>query len=156
MLEHIQSHPMGAFHLLLALASLAFGTMVIFARKGTVRHRWLGRCYLLSMLGLNFSALLIYELFGHFGPFHWMALFSLASIMGGYLPVRSRRPYWRHRHAHMMVGSYVGLVAATVAETASRIPGWSFGASVIISSVATVVVGIALMQRMLPATLRKP
>ena len=52
-----------------------------------------------------------------------------------------------------MVGSYVGLVAAAVAEVASRVPGWSFGASVFISSVLVVVAGVALMKKLLPKAL---
>ena len=43
------------------------------------------------MVGLNVTALSIYRLTGVFGPFHWAALFSLATIVAGVVPVR-RRP----------------------------------------------------------------
>lgn len=155
MVEHLLDHWMGLLHVLLAVAALLFGTLVLFQRKGNSRHRFLGRAYLVLMLGLNLTALLNYELFGYFGPFHWMALFSLASVLGGYLTVRRKRPGWKHPHAYFMTGSYVGLVAATVAEIASRTPGWPFGFSVVISSVLVILVGVVLMMRMLPAIIQK-
>lgn len=141
---------MGLLHVLLALAAMLFGTLVVFHRKGNARHRLLGRAYLVSMLGLNATALLNYELFGYFGPFHWMALFSLASVLGGYLAVRSKRSGWKSTHAYFMTGSYVGLLAAAVAEVASRVPGWQFGLSVVISSAVVILAGVALMVRRIP------
>jgi uncharacterized membrane protein len=153
MIEHLQNHLLGQFHLLTAIAALVVGALVLFARKGTHRHRWLGRAYLVSMLALNFSALAIYEVFDGFGVFHWLALISLASVLGGYQAVWRKFPGWKFPHAHFMVGSYVGLVAAAVAEVASRVPGWSFGASVFISSVVVVVAGVALMRKLLPKAL---
>ena len=141
---------MGLLHVLLALAALLFGTLVVLRRKGNARHRLLGRAYLISMLGLNVTALLNYELFGYFGPFHWMALFSLASVLAGYLVVRGKRPGWKHAHAYFMTGSYVGLLAAAVAEVASRVPGWQFGLSVVISSALVILAGVVLMLRTIP------
>lgn len=157
MIGHLQNHWLGLAHVLFAVAALLTGALVLFASKGTRYHRWLGRTYLLSMLALNFSALLIYEVFGGFGIFHWLALMSLLSVLGGYRAVRQKVPNWKFSHANFMVGSYVGLVAAAVAEVASRVPGWSFGASVFISSVLVIVVGVALMIKFLPRTLsQKP
>ena len=100
MIEHWQAHPMGFAHLLTALAAILFGTLVIAARKGTPCHSWMGRAYFLSMLALNATALAIYELFGRFGPFHWMALASLATLLAGYLAARRRTPGWMPRWSH--------------------------------------------------------
>lgn len=150
MIAHLQSHLLGLVHLLTALAAMACGTAVIFAPKGTRKHRLLGRSYLLLMLAMNGTALLIYELFGRFGPFHWMVLVSLASVIGGYLAVWRKVPGWKYRHALFMVGSYVGLMAAAAAEVASRVPGWQFGPSVAISSIVVIFVGIWMMQRKIP------
>jgi len=126
---------------------------VLFNRKGTRRHRWLGRMYLVSMLALNISALMIYEVFGGFGAFHWLALLSLTSILGGYLAAWRRLPGWKAPHGYFMAGSYVGLVAASVAEVASRVPGWDFGLSVIISSALVILMGVLLMLKLLPRLL---
>ncbi len=153
MLDHLQSHLIGSAHLLTALAALAFGATVIARRKGTRTHRWMGRCYLLAMLAMNATSLTIYEVFGGFGPFHWLALISLASILGGYVAAMRRAPGWIYRHAYYMVGSYVGLVAALAAEIASRIPGWTFGSSVVISSLIIIAIGTWLMMTRLPAAI---
>ena len=154
MIEHLLSHWMGLVHVLLALAALLFGTLVLPFRKGDSRHRLLGRAYLISMVGLNLTALLNYELFGYFGPFHWVALLSLASVLGGYVAVRRKSSGWKHRHAYFMAGSYVGLLAATVAEVASRVPSWPFGISVVVSSLLVILIGVVLMMRMLPGILK--
>ena len=153
MSEHFAAHPMGLAHLLVALGALALGLAVVLSRKGTRSHRWLGRAYVLLMLALNASALMIFELFGGFGPFHWMALASLAVVLVGYLSARSRSAGWLPRHAYFMTGSYVGLVAAAVAEVAGRVPSWSFGWSVFISSVAVTTVGVGWMLARIPAIL---
>ena len=113
MIEHWQQHPMGFVHIAVALAALAFGTAVVLSRKGTRAHpmgfvhiavalaalafarasppggRGLNRpgaVDLIMMLALNGTALAIYELFGGFGLFHWVALFSLGSVVLGYWP----------------------------------------------------------------------
>jgi uncharacterized membrane protein len=153
LIEHLLSHPMGFIHVCFALLALIFGGIVLLKRKGNSTHRWIGRIYLVSMLALNITALLDYELFGRFGPFHWMALFSLATVIGGYWAVVRKNTNWKYRHAYFMVGSYVGLVAAAVAETATRIPGWSFAPTVIISSVLVILVGVSLMMKLLPRIL---
>lgn len=150
MIEHLQEHTLGLIHLLTALAAMTFGTAVIFSRKGTRNHRWLGRGYLAMMLALNGTALLSYELYGRFGPFHWMVLASLATVIAGYLPTRRKAPYWKYQHAYFMAGSYVGLMAAAAAEVASRVPGWSFGLSVVLSSIVVIVVGVRIMKKTIP------
>ena len=153
MIEHLFEHAVGLAHVLAALAALVLGAVVVALRKGNRRHRWLGRAYLLSMLALNATALSVYELFGGFGPFHGLALFSLATVLSGYAAARRRKPGWKIRHAYFMTGSYVGLVAAAVAETASRVPGWSFNAAVITASALVIFTGLGWMMRWVPRSL---
>jgi len=150
MIEHLQNHMLGLAHMITGLAAMVFGTAIIFNRKGTRKHRWMGRGYLAMMFAMNGTALLIYELYGGFGPFHWMAIASLATLVAGYLPTWFKAPQWIYRHAYFMVGSYIGLMAAAVAEVASRVPGWPFGPSVFISSAVVIVVGIWMMRRNVP------
>ena len=154
MIEHLQGHSLGLVHLLMALAAILFGAAVIFSRKGTRKHRWMGRGYVAMMLGLNCTALLIYELYGRFGPFHWMILVSLATVIAGFLPTWRKAPGWIYRHAYLMAWSYIGLMAAAVAEVASRVPGWSFGPSVVISSVVIIVTGAWMMRKTIPHIIR--
>jgi uncharacterized membrane protein len=156
----------GQVHLVSALAALVTGAAVLLGRKGTRRHRQLGWAYVASMLLLNVTALLIYRLFGRFGPFHAGAIFSLVSVVVGTLAaLEARRARGRRdpvararalgRHYQWMTWSYVGLAAAAVSESATRIPalrpgpgqGLVFGVTVAVATLIVVVVGARLIRR---------
>ena len=103
------------------------GLFVTVANKGTAVHRRAGWIHAASMLGVNVTALMLYQLTGRFGPFHAAAVFSLLTLVAGVVPARRRNgPQWVGRHAYWMSGSYVGLVAAAAAETLTRIPTTPF------------------------------
>jgi len=144
---------LGWFHLGSAIAGLATGALVAVARKGTAYHRRMGWAYLVSMLAVNLSALLIYRLLGHFGPFHAAALFSLASVGLGAIPAirRSPRGRWMRIHAYWMSGSYVGLWAAAVAETATRTAIFPFWWTVLAATLVVSVIGVAIIIARVPA-----
>ena len=80
------------FHLWSAVSALVFGLFVFFVRKGTRLHKQLGYAYFFNMLGLNISALFIYQLTGNFGPFHISALASLLTLIAGFIPAYLRLP----------------------------------------------------------------
>lgn len=105
------------------------------------------------MIAVNASALLIYELFGGFGLFHWMALLSLLTVLVGYLPARLRGPGWKARHAYFMSGSYVGLIAALAAETFTRTEWLPFFVAVGVISISVIFIGVLLMMRFIPRLL---
>ena len=151
--------PLGTIHIIFGIAALVAGTAVVLTRKGTRSHRTLGHVYFTSMLALNGTALAIYELFGTFGPFHWMALASLATLAVGMVPILTRRPKggWLELHAGFMTGSYVGLVAAFLSEITSRLPGGGSGFSataVAVTTVLTIAIGALLIRRGLPGAIR--
>jgi uncharacterized membrane protein len=150
---------LGIIHMVFGLVALAAGAAVLFLRKGTRWHRTLGHLYLTNMLALNISALFIYRLFGGFGPFHWLALVSLITLIAGMVPVFTRRPkrHWLDLHAFFINGSYAGLVAATAAEITSRLPGTeeSFGLVVAGTSILVVAVGGYLIQTLTPTSIRQ-
>ena len=116
--------------------------------------RWLGRGYLVMMLALNGTALAIYELFGRFGLFHWMALISLATLVMGFVPTQRRVAGWMPRHAYFMSGSYVGLWAAFASELLTRTSVLPFFGAVAVASTAVIVAGVWLMQRRIPQILK--
>lgn len=152
-MEHTLQHPLGLAHLIIALFAIGFGTVVILSKKGTRKHRWFGRAYVGSMVAVNVSALAIYELFGGFGMFHWLALFSLLSVLAGYFPARSRRPGWKIQHAYFMSGSYVGLIAALSAEILTRTPWLPFMGAVAVASISVTILGVVVMFRYIPRLL---
>jgi uncharacterized membrane protein len=145
---------LGWVHTIFSLVALAAGAAVILLRKGTRWHRTLGHLYLTSMLALNATALSIYRLFDGFGPFHWMAIASLITLVAGMVPVLARWPRqrWLALHGGCMSGSYVGLVAAAASEVTSRL-GSDFGGTVAITTVVVIGVGMAILMRTLPQAL---
>ena len=153
-MEHTLQHPTGLAHLIFAILAILIGAAVVFMRKGTKKHRWIGRAYVFMMLAVNATALMIYELFGGWGMFHWAALLSLVSLVFGYIPAYRKKPGWRVRHAYWITGSYVGLMSAFAAETLTRYSPWPFTATVVIVSFAVSFVGIGLMFRYIPPLVR--
>lgn len=149
-------------HVALGLLALVAGLAIFLLRKGTGFHKQLGYVYLFAVLGLNGTALLIYRLFGTFGPFHALAIVSLATLLAGYAPVYFRRPRdrWLRNHYFGMGWSYVGLLAATAAEIAVRLPlaraatGGTFFAAAFFSTFAVVLVGGWLLLRLSRRVLR--
>jgi len=148
---------LGVTHLASALLALIAGGLVLLSRKGTRWHRRCGRVYVGAMAVVIATALLIYDLFGGFGPFHVAALVSLVTVTMGMIPARRRAPRgrWIEMHAYWMCGSYVGLLAAAVSETATRYLDLPFGATVIAASLTVCGIGVAAMLVRIPATVRQ-
>lgn len=144
---------LGWIHTSCAVVALLAGAAVLLRPKGTATHRRIGWLYVGSMLGLNATALLIYRLFGGFGPFHVAALLSLATVVGGMLPALRRRPGWVTRHYWWMTYSYVGLLASAASEVVTRLPRTAFWGAVLVASVAVVAVGAVLISRRASAVL---
>jgi uncharacterized membrane protein len=144
--------PLGLIHTLLGIAALLLGLAVLLRRKGTRVHRRTGQAYVLSMILLNATALMIYDLYGRFGPFHVASAISLATVGAGFVPVYLRRPpsSWMQLHATFMCWSYVGLLAAFVSEVAVRVPGVGFGSAVIVATVLVVAGGTVLIHTQVP------
>jgi uncharacterized membrane protein len=138
----------GVLHILLAVTALLVGAAIVFAKKGTRGHRLAGWVYVVSMFGLNLSALSIYRLSGRWNIFHILALVSLATLFAGLIPVRTKRPrgQWLRRHLYYMSWSYVGLVAAAMAEMSTRVGRFSWMA-VAASAAVPVLIGALVISR---------
>ena len=137
----------GWIHTGFGVCALVAGTAVVLRPKGTRRHRLLGRLYVGSMVGLLGTAFMIYRLFEGFGVFHWAAVLGLLTLAAGFGAARLRRSVsgWLEPHYYFMGYSYVGLLAATGAEVATRVPGAAFawaagGASVVVTFAGAVVI----------------
>lgn len=146
--------PLGVTHLVFALGAVFFGTVVVLTRKGQRMHRTLGHMYFTSLLATNITALFLYDLTGEFNFFHASALLSLGVVILGMIPIFTRKPKadrrWLFRHAYFMSGSYVGVMAAFVAEIAVRAPGMDFGLAVGLATVLVSAVGIYLIATRVP------
>lgn len=144
-------------HLSAAGIALATGGMVALARKGTRSHRRIGWLYTVAMVLVNGTALMPFRLTGAITPFHVAAVFSLATVITGIVPVRRRSPgtTWLWRHATWMGGSYVGLWAAAVAETVTRLHLLPFWWAVVAASGLTIGVGALVLSRTIPVSIRR-
>lgn len=140
--------PSGLAHVAFGFASLVLGAGIFFLTKGTDLHRIVGVLYVLSMFGLNLTALLIYRLFGGFGVFHVLALASLATLLAGFFTVLLQRPRkrWLRNHYSFMGYSYVGLWAAFATEITVRVVHWPLATAVAVPTVLVVALGGALVQ----------
>lgn len=134
-----------AGHTISAVVALACGALVLLLRKGTARHRFLGRIYVVAMVVLNTTALTIFRLFDGFGPFHVGALISLATVVPAFLAAYRKRPGWLSRHYFLMSFSYVGLLAAAASEAATRLPRTPFWGAVATASLVVLLVGGAVV-----------
>ena len=113
----------GLIHLLAALLDVVLGARILFMRKATRWHRRLGYVFVTAMLVTDITALTLFGLNGRFNLLHGFAIVSLVSLALGMYCVLARRPdpHWFDWHLNFMTWSYIGLIAALVSETATRI-----------------------------------
>jgi uncharacterized membrane protein len=147
---------LGKIHLAFAALAIVSGAFIVLRTKGTGTHRRAGWVYALSMLSLNGTAFMLYNLFGRLGPFHLAAAVSLATIILGLIPARRRRPKgsWIEHHAYWMSWSYVGLLAAAASELTTRVPSAPFWGTVVGATLAVVAVGSVTINRRVPGILK--
>ncbi|HET6596227.1 MAG TPA: DUF2306 domain-containing protein [Anaerolineales bacterium] len=140
---------LSGFHIVSAISALIFGLCVLLTRKGTRLHKQVGYAYFFNMLGLNVSAMFIYRLTGHFGPFHGAALASLLTLMAGFTAAYLRLPQgrWLELHYEFMNWSYAGLVAAAVSEATTRLPAAPFWPAVFAGTLIVFLMGGILIAK---------
>ncbi|WP_347332280.1 DUF2306 domain-containing protein [Marinimicrobium locisalis] len=146
---------LGTIHIIFAVVALLLGAAVILRPKGGRRHRTLGYLYALSLLILNACALLVYEDWANAGPFHILAVVSLATLTGGFIPAILRRPAsrWLEMHAYFMSWSYVGLVAAGVAQLTTMVFTLPAQFAAGVPSALVVIIGGVLLHTRVPKIL---
>lgn len=106
-------------HTFLGFASLISGLAILLIKKGSRKHRLIGRLYVLFMLGLNLTAFGIYKLYDGWGIFHWMAVVSLIPLLAGYFAILYKNMI---SHYYFMCWSYIGLLCATISEIFVHVP----------------------------------
>ncbi|MBI1393978.1 MAG: hypothetical protein GC152_14675 [Alphaproteobacteria bacterium] len=114
----------GESHLIAGVSALISGALILLIRKGTPPHVLLGYGYLASMIALNATALIKYDLTGSPNLFHAAAIVSGLTLMAAYASAivfrLTARPGAAAMHGIFMIWSYFGLVAAFVAEIVTR------------------------------------
>lgn len=98
-------------HTVTAIAALVIGAVVFLGRKGSPRHRMLGRTWALLMLVVILSSFFIKMS----GSFSWIHALSVGSLVALALAVYHIRKGNVKAHRHAVIGLYSGgLVLAGV------------------------------------------
>jgi len=108
----------GGFHFLCSLIGMLSGAFVLFRVKGTTFHKKIGYVFVLALIGVNLSALFIYDFKkGSISVFHFLIPVSLFFLSFGIIPMLGKRkPNAVNRHIIGMNGAVLGLWAAGATE----------------------------------------
>ena len=104
-------------HIISATLSLIFGAIVLFGKKGDLKHRKLGIYYFYAMLANNLTALVILNAIGKWFFPHWLALACLIVIIPGIIAVKRKwTKHWLKIHIICLVISYYLLIGGAINE----------------------------------------
>ena len=114
--EHFPIPP----HAMFALIALAAGAVQLSARKGTIRHKYLGYFWVSCMAIVAFSGLFIHEirLIGPFSPIHLLSVFVLLMLVRSIRAAR-RRDLETHRQSMI----YMYLLGLILTGAFTLLPG---------------------------------
>lgn len=140
-----------AIHALAASGVVLVAPIQIIRRTKDLKHRWIGRSWVILMYLVCVSGMFIYTLSGGFTVFHALAIFTFGTTTLGVIAIRRGDV---RRHIGMMVGSWLGaLTAGTFAaiipsreipQLAVADPGLLWAGIAVIVVAATVWVGCVL------------
>lgn len=112
-------------HLLTVLPAFVIGTYILLTRKGSARHRLLGKIYLVLMFATAIFSLFIPGFVGpqflsHFGFIHLLSVLALYTVPTAYIAARNGQV---RVHRGKMIGLYVGglLLAGGLAMMPGRL-----------------------------------
>ncbi|MGH3586976.1 MAG: hypothetical protein ACRDQ0_11695 [Pseudonocardia sp.] len=108
----------GGLHVIAAVLALTTAVVVLARTKGTTAHVRLGRAYVVLLVLVDLFALLTYTQGTGPGPFHLLAVVSLATLAAAVLWSPRRRGS-RQTHGILMIWSVAGLVGAGLAQGAT-------------------------------------
>jgi uncharacterized membrane protein len=98
------------FHLVTALPAMVLGAFVLWRKKGTFLHKFLGRLWVALMLMTAVGSFGI-KSSGQFSWIHILSVVTIVSIVAGLAAIRRHQ---RERHRRCMQGAYIGLMIAFV------------------------------------------
>ncbi|CAN0597837.1 unnamed protein product [Ectocarpus sp. 12 AP-2014] len=101
-------------HLIAVLLAGVIGAFVLWRRKGTARHKFMGRVWVGLMLVGAVSSFFIREINdGGFSPIHALSVWTLFSLCAGIIAIRSQKPNAVRRHRGHLQSLYIaGIVIA--------------------------------------------
>ena len=110
----MQYEQLALLHLALIAPAPILGAYLLLRKKGTPRHRQLGKIYMLLML---LSAVISLFMPAHVGPqivWHWGWIHALSfwTLISIYLALKYVRAGDIRRHKLFMLGLYIGMMVA--------------------------------------------
>lgn len=108
------NNQIGLTHFIASVLALVFGSAVLVMTKGSKIHIRTGYLYGVGMVVLLVTALMLYNLFGKWGIFHYFAVVSSCTLLLGMIPVflRNQIKNWAYLHFSFMYWSVIGLYGA--------------------------------------------
>jgi uncharacterized membrane protein len=108
----------GGIHFVCSVIGMLSGMFVLLNTKGTALHRKSGYVFAAALVGVNLSALMIYDFNdGSVSVFHFLIPVSLFFLGFGIIPMMGKRkPGALNRHIVGMNGAVLGLWAAGATE----------------------------------------
>jgi len=138
----------GYIHFFFSVIAMITGLVVVCRTKGTQSHKRIGYVYVASMLTLNITSFFIVN-FNGFSIFHFFAIVSLVTIIGGMYPAIKRIKNWINYHYYFMSWSVVGLYCAFWSEVGTRFVKnmQDFWWAVAIATFATAFIGSMIINK---------
>ena len=99
-------------HLFLALIALIIGSMNLFSKKGTSKHKIIGWFWITFMVYVSISSFWIKEL--NEGQYSWIHLLSIITILSLIFSIIAIKLRYIKIHSFFMVGTYIGLCIAGI------------------------------------------
>ena len=97
-------------HLFLAFTALIIGSINLFSKKGTQRHKFIGWFWIIFMTYVAVSSFLIKEL--NDGVYSWIHLLSIITLISLILSIIAIKLRFIKIHSLLMIGTYIGLFIA--------------------------------------------
>lgn len=104
--------PLILLHTVMALLAIALGLVVLVSRKGTSRHRFMGRIWAGLMVFVSLTSFGIGETFSIIHALSIWVIFGMAMAFIGIRHIKGRRGL--RIHSAFMIGNYIGLWGAAV------------------------------------------
>ena len=107
-------------HLIFALPAVIIGLVILTVKKGTPKHKEMGRYWLVLMYLTTLSSFFVQGLGGMPFGFSWIHMLSIFTLFTLTMAIYYVRKNSISLHRNFMIGTYCGLLGA---GTAAMFPG---------------------------------
>ncbi|TJY44496.1 DUF2306 domain-containing protein [Cohnella pontilimi] len=113
------------FHIIAGAICLICGTISVFARKKKGVHTLAGEVYHGSYVAVAVTALAMSVMkWSELAFLFFIALFSYAFALYGYLARKRQKQHWLKHHINGMLGSYIGVITAVLVVNGEAVSKW--------------------------------